>query len=311
MATIVTTTGFTIVWGASTDDNGIDYYDVLINGVSRTTTSDLTATISGLTTNATYNVVIRVYDLDGNHADSSILSVTTGQSLPTVAEVVRIVQVFSPTSIIDNEQTKIKISHSFITLYNSSNTSLSLNNAKLYWKNADQTGWIKANLSGTIGANKYFLIRGLSPTAIASDVVILSDWAIAVPDLDLSVNWAQAVGDKVTWALSQNIFFLASKSGSVLLTDRDIEAGTIPINPTTSLAGYVYMVGIQADEFTASAYEGTVISGNSKNTLWNRKKVSNIYQDTNNNAIDFESLNIGLLTDSTTVTAEIKSSRNG
>lgn len=310
-ATIITETGFTIIWDASTDDIGIDHYDVLVNNVSRGTTTELTKTISGLTNQTSYNVIVRAYDADANYADSSTLTITTGQAAPVFAQSVKIVQVFSPTSIIDNLQTNIEVDHCFITLYNSANTSFNLTNVGLYWKNADQTNWIRTTLSGTIPAAKHFLIRGLSPTGIDPGEIILSDWTIAIPDLDFALDWTQAVGDKTTWALSQNTFFFASKSGSVLLTDQIIDPTTIPTNPTAAMTGYVDMVGAQADEFVSTAYETTAISGNSKHLMWNRKKVSNVYQDTNNNSANFESVNFGVLTEVSVLTAEIKSSRNG
>lgn len=68
-----------------------------------------------------------------------------------------------------------------------------MSSAKLYWKYDAYPSWHKVNLSGTIKANDYFLIRGSKLTGTISGTNILVDWGTAKPDLDCSVDWSNSL----------------------------------------------------------------------------------------------------------------------
>lgn len=73
-----TTTTIVLTWGAATDDVGVDHYDIYIAGSKVGQTSNLTATLNGLTTGTTYSIKIKAVDAHGNaSAFSNTLSVTT------------------------------------------------------------------------------------------------------------------------------------------------------------------------------------------------------------------------------------------
>lgn len=74
-----TTTSINLSWTAATDNIGVTGYDVYVNSVKNNAANitGLTYTISGLTSGATYSILVRAKDLAGNSTASNTLSVTT------------------------------------------------------------------------------------------------------------------------------------------------------------------------------------------------------------------------------------------
>jgi endonuclease I/chitodextrinase len=77
-ASNVSGTTFKLSWNASTDDTAVAGYDVFINTVFNATTTDLTYTITGLTTSTDYVATVLAKDAADNPSAQSIpLNVTT------------------------------------------------------------------------------------------------------------------------------------------------------------------------------------------------------------------------------------------
>lgn len=85
VASSITDTGFTLNWSASTDDTGVNGYEVSLDSVSYATPTGTTAAVTGRTAETTYAVAVRARDAAGNwSAYSSPLNVATGSSEPPV-----------------------------------------------------------------------------------------------------------------------------------------------------------------------------------------------------------------------------------
>lgn len=312
-------TSLTLNWDVSTDDVEVDRYDIYVNNIFFISSITNELNITGLTQNTNYSFKVNASDAQNNTSDfSEVKTITTAPTaVSTLVGNVVISQIFSPSSTIVNVQDGTSVDHCFVTLYNKSEFNLSLNNAKLYWKYDAYPEWQMVNLSGTIEAGKYFLIRGSKLTGVVAGTTILVDWNIAVPDLDCSVVWADfidptpedtagAQARMEQWAIDNNLLYIGSKSGSVYLTDKEY-IGTLPINPWESkdtLIDYVDEVGLLGTDYTNTAYENSPISGSKKSLIWNRTNAI----DSDNNSADFTSVSVMLGT-SAEVSALIKSSR--
>jgi chitodextrinase len=74
----VTETGFVLSWDASTDNVGVNGYEVRLDGVSQGTTAGLNWNFSGLTAETDYDLEVRALDAAGNASGwSTVLTVTT------------------------------------------------------------------------------------------------------------------------------------------------------------------------------------------------------------------------------------------
>lgn len=77
-ASAVTATSATIKWSASSDDFGVDQYEVLVNNVVRGYTSATSFPLTGLTPSTVHAVKLRAVDDNGNWSGfSSVLNFTT------------------------------------------------------------------------------------------------------------------------------------------------------------------------------------------------------------------------------------------
>ncbi len=78
----VQTTSFKLNWAASTDNVGVKEYRIFVDGVLKTTTTDLSLTVSGLTAGTIYTVYVVAVDAAGNASVASTsLKVTTTSNL--------------------------------------------------------------------------------------------------------------------------------------------------------------------------------------------------------------------------------------
>jgi hypothetical protein len=68
--------GLSVVWLASTDDIGVDGYEVYVDDVLYSSVSVLYEVISGLTSGQTYDIGVLAYDNAGNKSTQTIITVT-------------------------------------------------------------------------------------------------------------------------------------------------------------------------------------------------------------------------------------------
>ncbi len=77
----VSQTGADVSWAASTDDKGVDHYEVYLDGSKVADASGTSASLSGLTANTTYAVTVKAVDTAGQSSDpSAATSFTTKAS---------------------------------------------------------------------------------------------------------------------------------------------------------------------------------------------------------------------------------------
>ena len=76
-ASNTTQTTTDLSWGASTDNVGVDHYNVYINGGSIGTVTGTSANVTGLTANTTYTMSVEAEDAAGNISGSASVNVTT------------------------------------------------------------------------------------------------------------------------------------------------------------------------------------------------------------------------------------------
>jgi chitodextrinase len=76
-ASNTTQTTTDLIWGASTDNVGVDHYNVYINGGSIGTVTGTSANVTGLTANTTYTMSVEAEDAAGNISGSASVNVTT------------------------------------------------------------------------------------------------------------------------------------------------------------------------------------------------------------------------------------------
>lgn len=73
----ITTSSFDVSWNASSDNVGVDGYNVYLNGSSVGSTSSTSYSFSGLSANTTYSVAVEAYDAAGNTSGQGSINVTT------------------------------------------------------------------------------------------------------------------------------------------------------------------------------------------------------------------------------------------
>ncbi len=67
----------TLTWTASSDNVGVTGYNVYVNNVFNQTVTATTATITGLTSQTTYNLAVEAFDAEGNTSAKADIDVTT------------------------------------------------------------------------------------------------------------------------------------------------------------------------------------------------------------------------------------------
>ena len=79
-STGVTSSSVSLAWDASTDNVGVSGYDVLVDGVSTTSVTGTTATVSGLAANRAYAFTVKARDAAGNTSalSNQVSATTTG-----------------------------------------------------------------------------------------------------------------------------------------------------------------------------------------------------------------------------------------
>ncbi len=75
--TSVGTGGLVVTWTASTDDVGVTAYEVFRDGVSQGTTTNLSMSLTGLTSTTAYSMGVEARDLAGNRSVRATIIATT------------------------------------------------------------------------------------------------------------------------------------------------------------------------------------------------------------------------------------------
>lgn len=78
----VTNTTIPISWTASTDDVGLDGYDIYLNNSLLTFTTNTSFLITNLVPSTLYTIFVKAKDLSGNGTNSNTLSITTSANQP-------------------------------------------------------------------------------------------------------------------------------------------------------------------------------------------------------------------------------------
>lgn len=76
-ASNITTTSFDVSWVHSTDNVGVDHYEIYINGTLNSTTTSNQTNIQSLTENTVYSIVIIAKDAAGNASSPVSISIST------------------------------------------------------------------------------------------------------------------------------------------------------------------------------------------------------------------------------------------
>lgn len=321
----ITQSSFDLSWSVPEDLSSVVSYEIYANGVSIGNSTSTSFTVTGLTKSTSYSITVKTVDDQGvkDNESDGIQVITADENIISTNLInnVTIAQIYAPSSTIVNTQDGIVIDCSFVSLYNNADEDIDLKNARIYWKYDAYPTWNKVILSGIIKSKKHFLIRGSRLTGIMPGTNIFVDWTEIVPDLNCTVDWQQFVDPnpedaagaearKIEWASNNNLLFVASKTGVIYLSNEDLEISNMPYNPwlnKSSLSGYVDLVGLLGSDGINDIGETIPINNVKKSLIFNRKKVNNIYQDTDNNSIDFEPQN-SILTNTTDVDALIKNS---
>ena len=125
-----TDTTVDLSWDASTDDTGVDHYNVVVDGAKATESVDTIETVSNLTAGQTYGFSVTAVDAAGNESDpSSTVSVTTDAD--STSTVVTIDSFEADSSSPNNPHVEIEMSWSVLgspesvtlELYEGSDTS--------------------------------------------------------------------------------------------------------------------------------------------------------------------------------------------
>ncbi len=143
-ATGITETGFTLTWGASTDNVGVSGYDVYNNGILAGSVTATTYSFSGLSAGTSCTLTVRAKDAAGNISSSSTgLSVKTGDThTPT-----------SPTGLTATAITET----SFTLTWNASTDNVGVTGYDVYCNGTLVTSLVgtSANIAGLTASTNY------------------------------------------------------------------------------------------------------------------------------------------------------------
>jgi hypothetical protein len=152
------------------------------------------------------------------------------------------------------------VSHSFIELYNNTDSEINLNAYSLQYANSTGTNWTVINLTGTIPANGSYLVRGNNNNTSGR-------LQLAAADQDAG------------FYLNNNGFKVALMANQKKLT---------VVNPFDMTGGkaedYIDLIGA-TNGSNPDAFEGTLLSGAISKQASARRKS---FTDTDNNSADFE-----------------------
>ena len=79
----VTDTTATVIWNASTDNVGVDHYEVSVNNGTAENTNELTKALTGLTENSEHTVTVKAVDTAGNTSGAASVTFRTAKTPDT------------------------------------------------------------------------------------------------------------------------------------------------------------------------------------------------------------------------------------
>ena len=175
------------------------------------------------------------------------------------------------------ESKSAPVSHSFIELYNPTDTAINLDGWSVQYRSSEDgrhdKSWVKLDLEGTVNPRTSFLIRCNASASVESNLVIDQ----------YDMQWEQIIHNK-----GISVVLLASTAlldSSTVVFDADRHAPTV--------SGYVDMLSVSGINSVASpeqavvCYEGDVLASQTKNTSVRRI----LFSDTDDNKADSESIN--------------------
>ncbi len=84
VASNITSSGYDLSWDPSTDNIGVDHYDIYLDGIFYASTTNTSVSITGLTPSTSYDNYVIAFDAAGNQSSSSaVLTTTTTSTGPT------------------------------------------------------------------------------------------------------------------------------------------------------------------------------------------------------------------------------------
>ncbi|MBQ1947015.1 MAG: lamin tail domain-containing protein [Clostridia bacterium] len=159
--------------------------------------------------------------------------------------------------------------HSYVELYNDSDSSVSLSGYSLQYKSADSDNWVMLRLSGTVPAKHSFLVRGSAH--ISNRLYITGDVGrVNLYDGDYDMSWSQLLNNKEC-----KVVLMQSTALLTVSNPFDIDGAG------TKASGYVDMVSATTTASTI-AETAPVFDISKQNTIVRANLV-----DTDNNSVDF------------------------
>nr|WP_315252114.1 endonuclease [uncultured Flavobacterium sp.] len=179
--TAKTASSISLSWTASTDNIGVNGYEVYMNSVLKTTVTTLTTTISGLTASTAYSFYIKAKDAAGNaSASSSTVSATTNSSGGTATE------------LLFSEYIEGSSNNKALEIANMTGAAINLSVYSIKKQTNGAGAWSTGLiLSGTLNSGSKFTIVNSS---IASSCYPTSSANISTTATELTFNGNDAVG---------------------------------------------------------------------------------------------------------------------
>lgn len=174
-------------WGASTDNVGVDHYNVYVNGSLAGTTSNTSTGITGLTANTTYTMSVEAEDAAGNTSSPASVNVTTAVAPDVTAPTI-------PSSL---------------TASNTTQTTTDLN-------------WVAS--TDNVGVDHYNIYVNGSLTGTTSGTSIGLTGLIAYTTYSMSVVAEDAAGN-VSSAAVLSVTTLSAGGGPAVLSADYFESG--------------------------------------------------------------------------------------
>jgi len=202
-------------------------------------------------------------------SDLSLLS-NINPAVSTLRNKLRIAQSFGPNADKDTYCDEIKCFHSWISLYNNSETNIDLANVAVWTRWQDATsinigvdpailwatnptvpnvkiGWNKTVLSGTIAPNSYFLILG---PRVPTEQIVQDGKSIEQIKFTTDAEGADTFHVDLDLSLSTD-FYISSKYTEMFLSDASLVAVPEDIYSTGALcANFIDLYGATANTST-------------------------------------------------------------
>jgi chitodextrinase len=204
----LTTSGFTLSWTASSDNNSVAGYKVYRNGTEIGETVANSFTVTGLISGTTYSMTVRAFDAAGNlSASSSALPVTT--SLTNVGD--------NQAPTVPTNVTATSISATSFTLnWNASVDNIAVVGYEVY-RNGTLAGTPAAStlvLNTGLTANTPYIITVIaydangnksnasSPVTVTTTNSAVADTQVPTAPTNVAVSNITSSGAKITWTAS-------------------------------------------------------------------------------------------------------------